>query len=49
MARKLTQATVNRATEDHPPDTQLYDAEVSGLRVVVGKRAARTAELDYTR
>jgi hypothetical protein len=38
MATKLTQATVNRATEDHPPGTQLHDAEVSGLRVVVGKR-----------
>ena len=39
MATKLTQATVNRAAEDHPPGTQLYDAEVSGLRVVVGKRS----------
>jgi hypothetical protein len=38
MATKLTQATVNRAAEDNPPGTQLYDAEVSGLRVVVGKR-----------
>ena len=38
MATKLTQATVNRAAEDHPPGPQLYDAEVSGLRVVVGKR-----------
>ena len=38
MATKLTQATVNRAAEDHPPGTQLYDAEVSGLRVVVGTR-----------
>ncbi|MFZ5962014.1 tyrosine-type recombinase/integrase [Thalassococcus sp. BH17M4-6] len=38
MATKLTQATVNRAAEEHPPGTQLYDAEVSGLRVVVGKR-----------
>lgn len=38
MATKLTQATINRAAEENPPGTQLYDAEVSSLRVVVGKR-----------
>jgi len=38
MATKLTQALVNRATEEHSPGTQLYDEEVSGLRVVVGKK-----------
>lgn len=37
MATKLTQALVNRAMEDHEPGTQIYDAEVSGLRLVVGK------------
>lgn len=39
MATKLTQALVNRAQEDHGPGTQVYDAEVSGLRLVVGKRS----------
>ncbi|WP_256714590.1 hypothetical protein [Rhodovulum visakhapatnamense] len=38
MAEKLTQATVNRAAEDHPPGTQLYDAEASGLCVIVERR-----------
>jgi integrase len=38
MASKLTQAKVNRAREDHAAGTQLYDEEVSGLRLVVGKR-----------
>lgn len=38
MATKLTQATINRAGEEHGAGTQLYDAEVSGLRVVVGRR-----------
>ncbi len=37
MTTKLTQATVNRARDDHPPGTQLHDSEVSGLRLVVGK------------
>lgn len=40
MATKLTQAIVNGAAEENPPGTQLYDAEVSGLRVVVGKRGS---------
>ena len=38
MATRLTQASVNRAMEEHQPGVQLYDSEVSGLRVVVGKR-----------
>ena len=38
MATRLTQAIINRATEENEAGTQLYDAEVSGLRVVVGKR-----------
>ncbi|WP_127900558.1 tyrosine-type recombinase/integrase [Solirhodobacter olei] len=37
MATRLTQALVARAREQHAPGTQLYDEEVSGLRVVVGK------------
>ena len=40
MATKLTQAIVNRAMDEHKPGKQIYDAEVSGLRVVVGKRSA---------
>lgn len=37
MTTKLTQALVNRAQDDHPAGTQLHDADVSGLRLVVGK------------
>lgn len=37
MPEKLTQALVRRAMEDHTPGTQLYDSEVAGLRLVVGK------------
>lgn len=40
MATRLTQALANRAMEDHAAGTQVYDAEVSGLRLVVGKRSA---------
>lgn len=40
MSVKLTQAIVGRANEDHPSGKQLYDAEVSGLRVVVGKNGS---------
>ncbi len=32
MATKLTQATANRAAAEYQPGTQLYNAEVSGLR-----------------
>lgn len=38
MATRLTQASVRAAQDDHPPGTQLYDEEVSGLRLIVGKR-----------
>lgn len=37
---QLTQATVNRIHDDHPPGSQVYDAEVSGQRIVVGKRGS---------
>lgn len=37
MATRFTQASVNAAGQEHPPGTQLYDSEVPGLRVVVGK------------
>jgi integrase len=37
MTTKLTQASVNRARDDHPAGTQLHDEQVSGLRLVVGK------------
>lgn len=40
MSTKLTQATVARLVELHPPGTQIYDEEVSGLRVVIGGRSA---------
>src|SRR5690242_3302684 len=40
MSTRLTQALVNRAAEDNPAGTQLYDEEVSGLRIVVGKASA---------
>lgn len=39
MSTKLTQALVNRALEDHEPGAQVYDAEVSGLRLVVGRKS----------
>lgn len=40
MTTKLTQALVDRANEDHPQGSQVYDDEVSGLRLVVGKKSA---------
>ena len=39
MSTRLTQALVDRAYQEHDPGTQLYDEEVSGLRLVVGKRS----------
>lgn len=39
MPEKWTQAMVRRAQDDHPPGTQLYDSEVGGLRLVVGKKS----------
>lgn len=40
MTTKMTQALVDRVMDECAPGTQLYDQEVSGLRVVVGKRSA---------
>lgn len=40
MSTRLTQALVNRALEDHARGAQVYDEEVSGLRLVVGTRSA---------
>lgn len=40
MSTKLTQSTVNGLREKHPPQTQIYDSEVPGLRIVVGGRSA---------
>ncbi len=40
MTTRLTQALANRAINDHPPGTQIYDSEMSGLRLVVGRRSA---------
>lgn len=39
MTTKLTQAVVDKASGNHPQGTQLYDDEVSGLRLVVGKKS----------
>ncbi len=38
MATKLTQCVVDKIRHDHEAGTQVYDAEVSGLRIVVGKK-----------
>ena len=40
MATKLTQIVVDKIRNDHATGTQVYDAEVSGLRIVVGKKCA---------
>lgn len=40
MPTKLTQGIVNKARGTYPPGKQLYDSEVSGLRLVVGKKSA---------
>ncbi|MCA3186275.1 MAG: integrase family protein [Methylobacterium sp.] len=40
MSTKLTQATVNRLAEEHPTGTQLYDADLSGLRIIVGSKSS---------
>lgn len=39
MSEKLTQARVDRAMEKELPGTILYDAQVGGLRFVVGKKS----------
>lgn len=40
MSTKLTQATVNRIAEEHQAGAQVYDEDVSGLRIVVGSKSA---------
>ncbi len=40
MAEKLTQGIINKVGDDHPKGTQLHDAEVPGLRVVVGSKSS---------
>lgn len=40
MSRKLTQSTVDGLREKHPRGSQVYDAAVPGLRIVVGGRSA---------
>jgi integrase len=40
MGIKLTQGTVNRIAEDHEAGQQVYDADVSGLRIVVGSKSS---------
>ena len=40
MTVRLTQGMVRRVHEDHPPGSQLYDEEVSGLRLVVGSKSS---------
>jgi hypothetical protein len=40
MAEKLTQGIINRVGDDHPKGTQLHNAEVPGLRVVVGSKSS---------
>lgn len=40
MATKLTQGAVNKIAEDHPTGTQIYDADTSGLRIVVGSKSS---------
>lgn len=40
MGTKLTQGVVNRIAEEHEAGAQVYDADVSGLRIVVGSRSS---------
>ena len=40
MATKLTQSVVDKIRHDHKPSAQVYDANVSGLRIVIGKKSA---------
>ena len=36
----ITQGTVNRIAEEHAAGAQVYDADVSGLRIVVGSKSS---------
>lgn len=40
MTTKLSQSMVERLHQDHPQGSQLYDEQVAGLRLVVGKKAS---------
>lgn len=40
MGTKLTQGTVNKIAEEHESGQQVYDADVSGLRIVVGSKSS---------
>ncbi|WP_027486561.1 tyrosine-type recombinase/integrase [Allorhizobium undicola] len=40
MGTKLTQGTVNKISEEHEAGQQVYDADVSGLRIVVGSKSS---------
>lgn len=40
MATKLTQSVVDKIRHDQKVGKQIYDASVSGLRIVVGKNSA---------
>ena len=40
MPTKLTQSAVRQAQEEKTPGTQLYDDEVSGLRLVIGSKSS---------
>lgn len=40
MGTKLTQGTVNKIAEEHEAGQQVYDADVSGLRIVVGSKSS---------
>ena len=40
MSTQLTQGVVNRISNDYPAGTQLYDQDVSGLRIVVGSKSS---------
>ena len=39
MTTEITQALVDKAAQDHQSGAQIYDQEVAGLRVVVGKKS----------
>ncbi len=40
MTTKLTQGAVNKVAEDYAKGSQIYDDEVSGLRIVVGSKSS---------
>lgn len=40
MATNLTQSVVDKIRHDQEPGKQIYDASVSGLRIIVGKNSA---------